>query len=73
MSNVVHLRWFVREALKVEDAEMLIGVYSSEEQAKSAIQRLRDKPGFSDFRQGFQIASYELDRDHWVDGFKYVD
>jgi hypothetical protein len=57
MSNVVHLLWFVREGLEIEDAEFLIGVYSNEEQAKSAIQRLRDKPGFVDFPQGFQDFS----------------
>jgi hypothetical protein len=73
MTNLVHLLWFVREGLDVEDAEILIGVYSSEEQAKSAIHRLRDKPGFAEYPQGFQIAAYELDADHWTDGFKFVD
>ncbi|PYU36630.1 MAG: hypothetical protein DMG31_00390 [Acidobacteria bacterium] len=73
MSNAVYLLWFVRAGLKIEDVEMLIGVYSNEEEAKSAIQRLCEKPGFAEFPQGFQIVSYELDRDHWVEGFKFVE
>jgi len=71
MSNMVHLLWFRREGL--DEADILIGAYSSEEQAKAAIERLRNKEGFVDFPQGFEIYSRELDRDSWVKGFKYVE
>jgi hypothetical protein len=27
------------------------------------------KPGFADFRDGFQICPHELNRDHWTEGF----
>ena len=47
----------------------LIGVYSSEAAAKAAIQRLRLKPGFSDYPEGFTIDAYEFDKDHWTEGF----
>jgi hypothetical protein len=66
---MVHLLWFVQENTEGKDKELLLGVYSSEAAAKSAIQRLQDKPGFVSFPAGFQIHPYELDRDHWTEGF----
>jgi homoserine kinase type II len=65
----VHVLWFVREQKEVEDIEILVGVYDSDAGAKAAIERLGAKPGFVDFPNGFQIDSYELGRDNWVDGF----
>jgi hypothetical protein len=47
----------------------LIGVYSSEREAKLAIDRLRRQKGFIDFPNGFSVDQYELDRDHWTEGF----
>ena len=70
MAAVVHLLWFVQEWEQEEDTELLIGVYDSEANAKAAIERLRDKPGLVDFPQGFQIASYEVNKDHWTEGFR---
>jgi homoserine kinase type II len=70
MSDIAYLLWFVQERpAGEEDTELLIGVYSSEQEAKFAIQRLKDQPGFVDFMEGFQICPYELDRDHWTEGF----
>ena len=44
MSDVVHLLWFAKEMPEGEDdIELLIGVYSSDEAAKAAIQRIKDK------------------------------
>jgi len=71
MSNMVHLLWFRREGL--DEADIFIGAYSSEEQAKAAIERLRKKDGFVDFPQGFEINQVELDRDRWIEGFKYTE
>ena len=31
--------------------------------------RLSTQPGFRKYVEGFQINCYELDRDHWVEGF----
>jgi len=70
VAAVVHLLWFVQEWEQEEDTELLIGVYDSEANAKAAIERLRDKPGLVDFPQGFQIASYEVNKDHWTEGFR---
>jgi hypothetical protein len=64
----VYLLWYVREVDSGDD-ELLIGVYRAEADAEAAIARLRGKPGFSTVPDGFQIRPYELNRDHWVDGF----
>ena len=47
----------------------LIGIYSSSKNAEKAITRLIQKPGFSENRDGFFIDEYEIDVDHWTDGF----
>lgn len=59
---------------------MFIGVYRTEHSALSAVERLASQPGFSqhpyvvDFEsseddQGFHVSEYELDKDHWTEGF----
>lgn len=70
-SNSVFLLWHVCRVNDDEDEEdeKLIGVYRTEEDAKAAIARLIDKPGFIDTQDGFQYHKYELNRDHWTDGF----
>jgi hypothetical protein len=70
VENVVYLLWFEKEMPEgEEDIELLIGVYSSEETAKAAIERVKDKKGFVDFQQGFNIYPHQLDRDSWLEGF----
>jgi hypothetical protein len=51
-----------------EDFELLIGVYSSEPEARAAVERVKAQRGFADFPQGFQIHPYQLNRDHWTEG-----
>jgi hypothetical protein len=57
-----------------------IGVYRTEQTAMKAIERLREQPGFcnhpnvydtdKDYQlAGFCIDDYELDKDHWTEGF----
>ena len=62
----VYLLWYVTDA---ED-ELFIGAYRSETDAAAAIERLRDKPGFAIAPDRFQICPYELNKDHWTDGFR---
>jgi len=40
----------------------MIGLYKSRDDAKSAILRLIDKPGFKDFPENFIISEYELNK-----------
>jgi len=52
----------------VEDVK-IIGIYSTEENACKARDRLRTKPGFSSDVDAFFIDQYELDEDHWLGGY----
>lgn len=69
MAETVYLLWYVRERENAEDIELLIGVYTTEATARAAVDRLKNKRGFTDFPQGFQIHASKLDRDSWTDGF----
>jgi hypothetical protein len=48
----------------------IIGIYSSLELAKEAVNRLKLAPGFRDSPSGFSIDQFEKNVDHWVDGFE---
>lgn len=69
MSKKVHGLWFVQQPREGEDVELLIGIYETEAEAKAAIDRLKNKPGFVAFPQGFQVHTYVLGRDGWPEGF----
>jgi hypothetical protein len=47
----------------------VIGIYSSEAAAQAAIDRLQQQAGFRDYPDCFTIDVYELDKDHWAEGF----
>jgi hypothetical protein len=51
------------------DEVKMIGVYTSQQAAESAILRLRKQPGFAAHPDGFHISRYELNKDHWTEGF----
>jgi hypothetical protein len=51
----------------------LIGVYSSRETAEAATSRLSKEPGFRDDPSGFHIDEYQVDRDHWAEGFSTAE
>ena len=67
--NRVYLLQHVRADDEYGDHAKTIGIYRSEEAAHAAIDRLKAKPGFCDNPAGFHIDPYELDRDHWSEGF----
>lgn len=53
-----------------------IGIYSSEENARNAIEQLKQKPGFCDTQDGFKIKKVFrffkpklIDKAFWIDGF----
>ena len=46
-----------------------IGVYSTRNNAESAVSRFRKLKGFKDYPGGFVIDEYPLDKDHWQEGF----
>jgi hypothetical protein len=49
----------------------MIGVYSSSAAAKAAILRVSKQPGFSTAIGGFSIDAYEIDKDHWTEGYGF--
>jgi hypothetical protein len=55
--------------LEGHEQTKLIGIYSSKEQATLAVDRLKDKNGFKYLPDAFEITEYELNKDHWTDGF----
>ena len=71
MEKTVWLVWHIDDDAPsgVEENEKFIGVYSSEELAREAVERLRDKPGFRDYPERWQVENCILDQDHWTDGF----
>jgi hypothetical protein len=62
--NRVFLLWHEHD-----DDGKLIGVYSSEENAIAARARVASKPGFVELPERFTVAAYELDKDHWTEGY----
>jgi homoserine kinase type II len=67
--NVAYPLWHVRRDDEYGDNAKLIGVYSSSEEAQQAVERLADQPGFRDHPDGFQFEPYEINKDHWTEGF----
>ncbi len=69
----VFLLWFVHQFEDGGEDELLIGVYRTEDDAKAAIERLRTRQGFAEHPKWFQIEKYELNKDHWTEGYKTVE
>lgn len=69
MSEVVYQLWFVRSYDHREDTELQIGIYRTEADARSAIERVRNATGFRDFPEGFEIHQSQLNSDSWTEGF----
>lgn len=54
------------------DDVKLLGIYSSEAAAERRVRRARHLQGFVDEPDCFQIGEYDLDEDHWTEGFVRV-
>ena len=52
-----------------EEDIKIIGIYSSHASATAAIERLRQQPGFCEVPEGFEISDYQVDVDHWSEGY----
>jgi len=73
MTTIYLLRHFDQETDDDDDKEKIIGVYSTEERAMKALERLRDKPGFQERPNHWRIEQIILDKDSfWVDGFARI-
>ncbi|MGA2981390.1 MAG: hypothetical protein ABSD76_17505 [Terriglobales bacterium] len=67
--NAVYILWHTHPTGANEKNEKLIGVYASEGAVKAAQSRMLEKPGFSYFPEGFEIAKYAIGEDHWTEGY----
>lgn len=52
-----------------EEDVKFIGAYSSRDAAEAAVARTAALPGFRNAADGFSIDAYEVDKDHWVEGY----
>jgi hypothetical protein len=68
----VFLLWHVHE-LEGSDDHVLVGVYRTKEDAQGAASRLQNKPGFAQWARGFLCEEYELNKNHWTEGFVQTD
>ena len=68
----VYLLWHSHELDDGHDEVKLIGVYRREADAQAAMERVRDKPGFRDLPEGFEIVEYPLNVDNWAEGYTTV-
>jgi hypothetical protein len=71
--NTVYVLHHVRSDDTDDTNVKLIGIYRTREAAEAAIARLSQLLGFRDYPDGFHVGAYELDKDHWVDGFVTVE
>lgn len=68
MQQIFELR-FEREYEDREDTDLLIGVYATQEEALQVASRLREKPGFADCPNGFEIGMRTLGQTFFEEGF----
>lgn len=54
-----------------EDVKV-IGIFASQSDAETVVERLRKQDGFKDAPDGFSIDSYVIGRCFWSDGFETV-
>lgn len=69
---MVYKLWHEFEVSPGIDSTRLIGIYSSRENAERALTRARNKPGFREHPDGFEISEALVDRDGWIEGFAWV-
>jgi hypothetical protein len=64
--------WHMRYDEEGQDHDKLLGIYSTQEGAEQALALLRDKPGFRDYPDGFELGEGPLDETCFTDGFVTV-
>src|ERR1700722_5255352 len=67
MNPITHELWHERYDGRL-DHEKLLGVYSTKDKAEQALASLRDKSGFSDHPEGFEIRPGKADGTAWTYG-----
>lgn len=52
-----------------EEDTKTVGIYGSEEEAKRAMEKLKEVPGFNRHPQGFNIDRYKIGETFWLEGY----
>ncbi len=61
--------WHLRVDDEGRDYDKMLGVYSTEEKADQGLMLLRDKPGFRDNPDGFEVLDGTMNHTGMIDGF----
>lgn len=68
MNPTVYELWHERHDDRGQDHDKLLGVYSARNKAEEQLGLLRDKPGFRDHPDGFDIRPGGMDCTAWTNG-----
>jgi len=68
--TTVFILWHSRPVDGDDTEDKLLGVYSSRERAVERAERAKHTAGFRDYPEDFVISEYQLDTDHWTEGFQ---
>jgi homoserine kinase type II len=69
MMDTVYLVHHWKYRYTDEEEVKFIGVYSTEELAQEAVERLKKQPGFCDTPEAFFVEGCRLNQDHWTEGY----
>lgn len=61
--------WYIREYDNRDDTQLHIGIYASEADALEVVDELKEKSGFADYPDGFEVIPTKLGMTGWQDGF----
>lgn len=67
--DIVYVLQHSYETAFGEEETKLIGVFSTKQAAKAAVNTLKSAPGFRDLPDHFSINKYSIDQAHWTEGF----
>lgn len=70
--DMYQVEWFKELDDDVAD-EKLIGVFSTLEKAKEALDNAARLPGFRDSADCLSLGRIDVDKDHWTEGFLTPD
>lgn len=63
--------YLLQHSYEIDECEetKIIGIYTSREKALETIEKYKTIPGFKNYSDCFYIDKYELDKNHWEEGF----
>lgn len=70
--TTVHVLWHRCTDEEGRDHELMLGIYSTQQKAAQALDLVRNKPGFLDYPDGFEIQDATIDRTYMTEGFIFA-